>query len=140
LLLFREATPGDGEAVDSIAREAGLGVDVQAALASDQKLLFVLSEEETVVAFVSAVRVAGEVEIFDMAVRRGLRGEGRGLRLLSDFLDLLAREGTSRVILEVSAANAPGRRLYRRAGFFEVGRRKAYYPSGEDALLLERTS
>jgi len=40
------------------------------------------------------------------------------------------------VFLEVDEGNEPARRLYRRAGFREVGRRKGYYPAGKGAAAL----
>jgi ribosomal-protein-alanine N-acetyltransferase len=40
----------------------------------------------------------------------------------------------------VDEGNQPARRLYRRAGFREVGRREGYYPAGQGsvALILRR--
>ena len=46
------------------------------------------------------------------------------------------------MFLEVDEDNEPARRLYRRAGFREVGRRAGYYQQGRDhaatALVLRR--
>jgi ribosomal-protein-alanine N-acetyltransferase len=46
------------------------------------------------------------------------------------------------VFLEVDEDNEPARRLYRRAGFREVGRRPGYYPqaggNAATALVLRR--
>jgi ribosomal-protein-alanine N-acetyltransferase len=42
------------------------------------------------------------------------------------------------VFLEVDERNQPARRLYRRAGFAEVGRRQGYYDSAAAALVLRR--
>jgi ribosomal protein S18 acetylase RimI-like enzyme len=36
----------------------------------------------------------------------------------------------------VAAQNLPARKLYEKYGFREVGRRKAYYDDGDDALVL----
>ena len=52
--------------------------------------------------------------------------------------DQVAAHGAERLILEVSAGNDAARALYRGAGFTEIGRRRAYYPDGSDALVLER--
>ena len=41
--------------------------------------------------------------------------------------------------MEVRDGNAAARALYRSAGFAEVGRRRRYYPDGEDAILLLRS-
>jgi ribosomal-protein-alanine N-acetyltransferase len=39
-------------------------------------------------------------------------------------------------VLEVAEGNQAGRRLYGRAGFAVVGRRRGYYGGGEDALVM----
>jgi [ribosomal protein S18]-alanine N-acetyltransferase len=50
----------------------------------------------------------------------------------------LAGLGARTVFLEVGEQNTPACRLYRRAGFREVGRRQGYYDSGATALVLRR--
>jgi ribosomal-protein-alanine N-acetyltransferase len=66
----------------------------------------------------------------------------RGRKLARPLLDLhlrsLAGLGTRAVFLEVSEHNAPATRLYRRAGFREVGKRQGYYDGGATALVLRR--
>jgi ribosomal-protein-alanine N-acetyltransferase len=46
--------------------------------------------------------------------------------------------GLAEARLELAASNDPARGLYERLGFMVVGRRKRYYPDGDDALLLSR--
>jgi ribosomal-protein-alanine N-acetyltransferase len=58
--------------------------------------------------------------------------------LLDTHLRWLAGVGARTVFLEVGETNAPACRLYRRAGFREVGRRQGYYDSGVTALVLRR--
>jgi ribosomal-protein-alanine N-acetyltransferase len=50
----------------------------------------------------------------------------------------LAGLGVRAIFLEVDEDNIPARRLYERAGFREVGRRKGYYQheSGNSATAL----
>ena len=56
----------------------------------------------------------------------------------------LAGMGVRSLFLEVDEGNAAARRLYERAGFAEVGRRKAYYQkadgSAATALVMKRTA
>ena len=42
------------------------------------------------------------------------------------------------VFLEVDEKNAPAGQLYRKAGFYDVGRRQGYYEGGAAALALRR--
>jgi [ribosomal protein S18]-alanine N-acetyltransferase len=88
-------------------------------------------------------RIAGdEAEILSIAVAAVWRGKGVARQLLDLNLRRLAGLGTRTVFLEVGADNVAARRLYRRAGFDEVGRRAGYYcdPAGNTstALLLRR--
>jgi ribosomal-protein-alanine N-acetyltransferase len=42
------------------------------------------------------------------------------------------------LILEVRVSNSPAQNLYKKLGFFELQRRKAYYPDGEDAIVMAK--
>jgi ribosomal-protein-alanine N-acetyltransferase len=64
------------------------------------------------------------------------RGKGLARRLLDLNLRRLAGLGARAVFLEVDEGNVPARKLYRRAGFREVGRREGYYPEGKGAAAL----
>ena len=84
----------------------------------------------------------GEAEILSVAVAPARRGRGLARALLDLHLRRLAGLGARAVLLEVDEDNEPARRLYRRAGFSEVGRRPGYYQQGRDtaatALVLRR--
>ena len=95
---------------------------------------------DSVVGFILSRMIAGEAEILSIAVSSSQRGKGLGRQLLNLHLRRLAGLGMGPVFLEVAEDNVPARRLYRRAGFRDVGRREAYYPQheGSAALLLRR--
>jgi ribosomal-protein-alanine N-acetyltransferase len=92
--------------------------------------------------FIMSRIAAGEAEILSVAVASAQRGKGLARQLLTLHLSRLAGLGTRVVFLEVDESNLAARRLYRRAGFHEVGRRKGYYagPDGHHsaALVLRR--
>jgi len=90
--------------------------------------------------FILSRMVADEAEILSVAVIAARRSKGLARRLLDLHLRRLAGLGARTVFLEVDEANVPARRLYRRAGFREVGRRNGYYPAGKSsaALVLRR--
>jgi len=89
--------------------------------------------------FACIAAVADEVELQSLAVEPAARRAGIGSALLECLLEW-AREGGYRALhLEVRAGNLPAIALYRRFGFVQTGRRRAYYQdNGEDALLLTR--
>jgi [ribosomal protein S18]-alanine N-acetyltransferase len=92
------------------------------------------------VGFIVSRIVVEEAEILSVAVAWSRRGKGLARRLLDLHLRRLAGLGTRTVFLEVDEGNEPARRLYRRAGFHQVGRREGYYPTGKGsaALVLRR--
>jgi [ribosomal protein S18]-alanine N-acetyltransferase len=90
------------------------------------------------VAFILSRLAAAEGEILSVAVAPGWRGRGLSRPLLDLHLRRLAGLGVRTIFLEVDEKNAAAGRLYRRAGFYEVGRRQGYYAGGVAALVLRR--
>ncbi|MFS3134204.1 ribosomal protein S18-alanine N-acetyltransferase [Gluconacetobacter sacchari] len=88
--------------------------------------------------FVIGRVAADEAEILTLAVAGTARRRGLGRALLDWLAGQVAARGAARLILEVSEGNEAARALYRGAGFTEIGRRRAYYPDGSDALVMER--
>lgn len=88
--------------------------------------------------FIVSRAVAGEAEILSVAIAPEWRGRGFARPLLDLHLRRLAGMGVRAVFLEVGEHNTPAVRLYRRAGFHEVGRRQGYYDGGATALTLRR--
>jgi ribosomal-protein-alanine N-acetyltransferase len=93
-----------------------------------------------VVGFIISRLVLEEAEILSIAVAPSRRGRGLARQLLDLNLRRLAGLGARTVFLEVEESNVPARRLYRRAGFRQVGRREGYYQAaqGAAALILRR--
>jgi ribosomal-protein-alanine N-acetyltransferase len=92
----------------------------------------------TLIGFILSRITAGEAEILSVAIAPARRGRGFARPLLDLHLRRLAGLGARAVFLEVDEHNAPACRLYRRAGFHQVGRRKGYYDGGTAALVLRR--
>jgi [ribosomal protein S18]-alanine N-acetyltransferase len=92
--------------------------------------------------FILSRKAADEAEILSVAVDRRQRRCGLGRGLLDLHLRRLVATGIRTVFLEVGEGNTPALRLYRRAGFRQVGQRPNYYPQpGErpvTALVLRR--
>ena len=78
-------------------------------------------------------RVIDEVEILTVAVDSAYRRQGIGYELLRHTSALTQAKIMH---LEVRATNTPAIALYRKLGFEDVGRRKAYYRDGEDAIVM----
>lgn len=81
--------------------------------------------------------VAGEAELFSIALDREVRGRHLAAPLLAAHIARLRRAGAEFLFLEVAEDNAAALALYRGLGFAEIGRRKGYYPA-EDAKAARR--
>ena len=83
-------------------------------------------------------QVAEEAEILNLAVRVSARRRGQGKALVGKMLDEFARQGVSRVFLEVRESNAIAVGFYEKLGFRQVGVRRDYYQApAESAKVME---
>lgn len=92
------------------------------------------------VGFILSRLAADEAEILSVAVAIRERGRGLARDMLEMHMRRLAGAGCRTIFLEVDETNQPARRLYKSAGFREVGRRDSYYrqASGATAALVLR--
>lgn len=91
--------------------------------------------------FVLARLAAGEGEILTVAVARSHRRQGLGWRLMDAVLRELHGQRAEALFLEVDETNQAAIALYRKLGFFEVGKRPRYYETKEGrsgALVMRR--
>jgi ribosomal-protein-alanine N-acetyltransferase len=137
-----EARPTDAAsiaALHAVSFRRGWGEDEILRLLLDRNVVTqLLTTGGELVGFIMSRLAAGEAEILSVAVAPGWQGRGLSRQLLDLHLRRLAGLGVRAVYLEVGEHNAPACRLYRRAGFGEVGRRQGYYDDGATALVLRR--
>ena len=95
------------------------------------------------VGFALGRATADEAELLLLAVRRDGQRRGVGQLLLDRFILIAGSRGARRLHLEVRDGNH-AIKLYSKAGFEEVGRRKNYYTGRDgqiyDALTLARAA
>lgn len=95
-----------------------------------------------VIGFALSRIILDEAELLLLAVKKKWQRRGVGQQLLNSFILTAGRRGAKRLHLEVREGNHAVK-LYRRAGFSEIGRRKAYYSGRDgqvyDALTLSRS-
>ena len=90
-------------------------------------------------AYCSFQTVVDEMHIHNLAVTPDVQGRGLGRRLLELALEIGARRGAERALLEVRQSNWAAQGLYRSLGFQGVAVRRGYYTDpSEDALILEK--
>jgi ribosomal-protein-alanine N-acetyltransferase len=105
--------------------------------------LSVARDGDSMLGFALGRVVVREAELLLLAVKRSSQGSGIGRKLLERFVETAVARGAQRLYLEVRDGN-PAIKLYRSAGFSEVGRRKNYYTGRDgqiyDALTLARAA
>jgi len=139
---FAEARPSDAAAIAAVH-----GASFQRGWSEDEIYRLLIERNmvahratsgRTLIGFILSRIATGEAEILSIAIAPGWRGRALARPLLDLHLRRLAGLSARSVFLEVDEHNAPACRLYRRAGFYEVGRRQGYYQDGATALVLRR--
>lgn len=97
-------------------------------------------QSPTVAGYAGMWNMVDEMHIATIASHPQLRGRGIGELLLIDLLRESQRQNALNATLEVRVSNTVAQCLYKKYGFEEVGRRKAYYQNNrEDALIMTVT-
>lgn len=82
--------------------------------------------------------IAPEAELLKLAVSTRMRRNGYGQEMLAFLEQYLRQRECETLFLEVRSENFPALNLYRKNGFFEIGRRCAYYTNPvDDAVVLQ---
>lgn len=106
---------------------------------SDFMHIFLAAEDENgrAVGYAGLMYVLDEGYISNVAVSPDRRREGIADMLLTELYERAKAKKLSFLTLEVRESNIPAQSLYKKHGYTEVGRRKAYYSRPkEDAVLM----
>ncbi|MGL4398004.1 MAG: ribosomal protein S18-alanine N-acetyltransferase, partial [Hyphomicrobium sp.] len=90
-------------------------------------LVAVTGDPKIVKGFIIGQLAADEAEIIALGVAPDWQRAGLGMRLVEGLARAAARGEAKRLFLEVADDNVPALALYRKLGFAETGRRRAYY-------------
>jgi ribosomal-protein-alanine N-acetyltransferase len=102
-----------------------------------RRIALVVENSRDVIGFAIALVIGPVAEIETIGIESKAQGHGFGSSLLLAMLEELRLAGAGEVELEVRSSSEWAIRLYKRAGFLEVGRRRGYYQEPvEDAVLL----
>jgi len=117
-------------------------VDLARLLAMPGALGLIARQNGRPAAFLLIRSAADEAEILTIATQPDARRQGLGAKLIEAALDLLRKDGISRLMIEVADSNEAALALYRKIGFAAVGRRQAYYERAdgrrEDAAIMRK--
>lgn len=99
---------------------------------------WVFREGGAMVGYGVLMMTVDEAELLDITIVPEYQRRGLGSMLLDQLFDVARSHGAVRMLLEVRTGNESGLALYRRFGFAEIGRRRAYYHGKEDAIVMAR--
>jgi len=133
---LRPASPDDALALAALhatAFDHAWGAAEIAELTDQPGAFALLAEGE---GFILCRAIAGEAEILTLAVDPAARRRGVGRALVEAAAGLARLASAETLFLEVAEDNDAALALYAGAGFEGVGRRRGYYASGADAVVM----
>ncbi len=93
----------------------------------------------TVIGYIGAFNVFGEVSLGNLAVKKEYRKAGVASALLNELEKTAVTENAEFITLEVRQSNEAAIRLYKKLGFSQSGLRKGFYQNPtEDAILMKK--
>jgi ribosomal-protein-alanine N-acetyltransferase len=94
-------------------------------------------QERRVAGYAVYWRVADEIHLHNIAVRRDMRRRHVASRMLNEAIRRARLEGARWITLEVRRSNLPAKKFYEKFGFSVRGVRPGYYTdTREDALIM----
>lgn len=98
------------------------------------------SRNQQLLGYFVLMPVLDEMHLLNLAVAGEVQGKGYARILLDNIYACVRKRNFSSILLEVRITNLRAIQVYQRAGFAEIGRRKAYYPVAEnqreDAIVM----
>jgi ribosomal-protein-alanine N-acetyltransferase len=109
----------------------------QAELDNADRLVLVRHDARGLVAGVATFSLAADLaDLLRVIVAPDSRGRGIGSSLIRAGMEWAKAVGADRMLLEVRPDNAPAVRTYCKLGFSTLDRRRDYYGTGLDALVM----
>jgi len=140
MLIVRRMVSADVVPVEEIERESPSPWDlaqIHAELANSVSVCLVAeNSEHKICGWCCARYYRDEAELLKIAVRKSIRRQGVGDRLLRSLQQLLTQQSVLEIFLEVRSFNEPALQLYMKHGFRVVGKRPGYYSNPTDDALI----
>ncbi len=94
--------------------------------------------EDELAGYIGGRTIAGETEVFNVAVAPKFRRKGIAKALVEKFIETVREKETEVIFLEVRTSNLSAISLYEKAGFVFCGIRKDYYTNPKENAILMR--
>ncbi len=98
---------------------------------------YVVAElDGSIVGYAGAYLLPPDADVQTIAVSPAAQGRGVGRILLQELIATAVDRGCGQLLLEVRSDNASALGMYERFGFESISRRRDYYATGVDALIM----
>lgn len=140
-MLIRKMTEQDLADVSSIERETfsqpWSEQDFRNAINDSNNIYLVAVIDQRVVGYCGYWGIAGEGNIYNVAVKKEYRCKQIGYQMLNQLMKEAYLNGITSLTLEVRCSNAAALHLYESLGFERAGIRKGFYTKPkEDAVIM----
>ena len=140
--MIREFIPSDEKGIAELERECFSSPWSENAIlesASADTSFFVFAENESILGYAGLQIVLDEGYVTNIAVTKTARGKGIGKALVEALVNLSKNKNLAFISLEVRESNLPAISLYKKFGFEDKGKRKAFYSNPtEDAIIMTK--
>ena len=111
--------------------------ELEKELENKNAVYFCAQKDGETVGFIGMWNIAGEGNITNVAVHPDFRKKGIGSLLVNKMICYSKNNNIAFLTLEVNENNKNAYSLYKKCGFYEIGRRKKYYSNKFDAILMQ---
>ena len=111
--------------------------EMEKELENKNAVYFCAKKDEKTVGFIGMWNIAGEGNITNVAVHPDFRRNKIGELLVNEMISYSKSSNIAFLTLEVNENNKNAYSLYKKCGFYEIGRRKKYYSNKFDAILMQ---
>jgi ribosomal-protein-alanine N-acetyltransferase len=140
--MIREFILGDQKGIAELERECFSSPWSENAVlesyAADTSF-FVFCDADKIIGYAGLQIVLDEGYVTNIAVTKEARGRGIGKALIETLVNFSKEKSLAFISLEVRESNIPAISLYKKFGFEDKGKRKAFYQSPtEDAIIMTK--
>jgi ribosomal-protein-alanine N-acetyltransferase len=105
-------------------------------LAQSTRSYVVAEHDGAIIGYAGAYLLPPDADVQTIAVSDAAQGRGVGRLLLEELIAIAVGRECSQLLLEVRSDNASAVGMYERFGFEPISKRRDYYASGVDALIM----
>ena len=105
-------------------------------LENENSYYIVVKENDDILGFGGLWKSIDDVHITNIVTKKSFRNKGIGNAILNELINQAKIFGYNIITLEVNENNLPAISLYKKFGFKEVGFRKKYYNTTDNAIIM----